>query len=146
MGLFTPKWMSDDRSKALKAVEKITDPQKLAVVAVNAKDQFVVGKAIERIHDEAVLAGIALGNAKFFPISRALERISDPDLLRQIADEADQNWVRAAALNRLAGQDHNIDLTPYRELIEVCVKAGNTDAVSLCTDRLLLEDIRVGSN
>lgn len=141
MGLFTPKWMSDDRSKALKAVEKITDPQKLAVVAVNAKDQFVVGKAIERIHDEAVLAGIALGNAKFFPISRALERISDPDLLRQIADEADQNWVRAAALNRLAGQDHNIDLTPYRELIEVCVKAGNTDAVSLCTDRLLLEDM-----
>ena len=55
MGLFTPKWMSDDRSKALKAVEKITDPQKLAVVAVNAKDQFVVGKAIERIQEEAVL-------------------------------------------------------------------------------------------
>ena len=36
MGLFTPKWMSDDQSKALKAVEKITDPRKLAEVAVNA--------------------------------------------------------------------------------------------------------------
>ena len=46
MGLFDPKWMSKDMSKALKAVEKITDPQKLAEVAINAKDQTVVSKAI----------------------------------------------------------------------------------------------------
>ena len=41
--------MSDNRAKALKAVEKITDPRKLAEVAVNAKDQVVVSNAIERM-------------------------------------------------------------------------------------------------
>ena len=77
MGLFTPKWMSNDLSKALKAVEKITDPQKLAEVAVNAKLQQVTGKAVECIHDESVLAGIALGDANDFPIEKALEIIEE---------------------------------------------------------------------
>ena len=98
MGLFDPKWMSDDRSKALKAVEKITDPQKLAKVAVNAKDEVVVSNAIERINEETILAGIALGNAGNFSIEKALERVTHADLLKQIADEAEKDWVRIAAL------------------------------------------------
>ena len=56
MGLFTPKWMSNDLAKALHAVEKITDSQKLAEVAVNAKLQQVAGKVI-------VVAGYLLGMA-----------------------------------------------------------------------------------
>ena len=141
MGLFTPKWMSDDRSKALKAVEKITDPRKLAEVAVNAKDQVVVSNAIERIHEEAVLAGIALGDAGSFAVEKALGRVMHPDLLKQIADEAEQDWVRVAALSRLSKRNHNIDLLPYRELINRCVKGGNTEAVSLCTDRFFLYEV-----
>ena len=141
MGLFTPKWMSDDQSKALKAVEKITDPRKLAEVAVNAKDQVVVSNAIERIHDEVVLAGITLGNANTYPIEKALERVTNSDLLKQIADEAEKDWVRVAALSRLSKRNHNIDLLPYRELINRCVKGGNTEAVSLCTDRFFLYEV-----
>ena len=140
MGLFTPKWMSDDSSKALKAVEKITNPKKLAEVAVNAKKDYVVSKAIERIDEEVVLAGIALGNARDFAIMKALRRITHPDLLKQIADEAEKNWVRIAALSRLKLRLHNFDLLPYRDLIEECVKAGNSEAASLCKDRLLLEE------
>ena len=141
MGLFTPKWMSDDQAKALKAVEKITDPRKLAEVAVNAKDQVVVSTAIERIHDEAALAGIALGDAGNFPIEKALERVTNADLLMQIADEAEKDWVRVAALTRLKKQNQKIDLMPYRELIARCVRGGNTDAVSLCTDRFFLYEV-----
>ena len=141
MGLFTPKWMSNDLAKALRAVEKITDSQKLAEVAVNAKLQQVAGKAIERIQDESVLAGIALGDAGFFAVEKSLERVFHPDLLKQIADEAEMNWVRVAALSRLTKQNRNFDLLPYRDLIQVCVKAGNIDAVSLCTDRIILEDV-----
>ncbi len=141
MGLFTPKWMSDDTSKALRAVERITDPHKLAEVAVNAKQQLVVGKAIERIHDESVLAGIALGDADFFAVCKALECVTNPDLLKQIADEAEQDWIRVAALNRLAKQKQNIDLMPYRDLIERCVEGGNAEAVSLCKNRAILEKI-----
>lgn len=141
MGLFAPKWMSDDRSKALKAVEKITDPRKLVEVAVNAKDQAVAGKAIERIHEEAVLAGITLGDAGSFAVEKALGRVMHPDLLKQIADEAEQDWVRIAALCRLARRNQSFDLTPYRELIERCVKGGNTEAVSLCTDRAFLYEV-----
>ena len=141
MGLFTPKWMSNDLAKALHAVEKITDSQKLAEVAVNAKLQQVAGKAIERIQDESVLAGIALGDAGFFAVEKSLERVFHPDLLKQIADEAEMNWVRVAALSRLTKQNRNFDLLPYRDLIQVCVKAGNIDAVSLCTDRIILEDV-----
>ena len=80
MGLFAPKWMSKDMSKALKAVEKITDPQKLAEVAVNVKDPFVANKAIERIQEEAVLAGIAMGDAGDYLIEKALERVTHTDL------------------------------------------------------------------
>ncbi len=141
MGLFTPKWMSKDTTKALKAVEKINDPQKLAEVAVNAKNQFVVSKAIERIHEEAVLAGIALGNADVIPISKALERVTHADLLKQIADEAEKNWVRISALSLLTKQKPDFDLLPYNELIKVCVKAGNSEAANLCKDRVLLEDV-----
>ena len=93
MGLFTPKWMSNDLAKALHAVEKITDSQKLAEVAVNAKLQQVAGKAIERIQDESVLAGIALGDAGFFAVEKSLERVFHPDLLKQIADEAEMNFL-----------------------------------------------------
>ena len=141
MGLFTPKWMSDDQAKALKAVEKITDPRKLAEVAVNAKDQVVVSTAIERIHDEAALAGIALGDAGNFPIEKALERVTNADLLKQIADEAEKDWVRIAALTRLKKKNQNIDLIPYREVIARCVKGGNTDAVRLYTDRFFLYEV-----
>ena len=105
MGLFTPKWMSNDPTKARKAVEKITDPEKLAEVAVNAKLQDVVRKAIECIHDEAVLAEITLGDADSFAVRRALERVAHPDLLKKIADEAEQDWVRVSALTRLAKQN-----------------------------------------
>ena len=99
-------------------------------MAVNAKDQVVVSTAIERIHDEAALAGIALGDAGNFPIEKALERVTYADLLKQIADEAEKDWVRVAALTRLKKQNHNIDLLPYQELIKRCVRGGNTEAVS----------------
>ncbi|MBQ9515826.1 MAG: hypothetical protein IJR57_06930 [Ruminococcus sp.] len=132
---------SDNRAKALKAVEKITDPQKLAEVAVNAKNHDVVSKAIERIHEEAVLAGIALGNANYYSIKKALERVTHADLLMQIADEAENNWVRISALSILTKHNHNLDLMPYKDLIEVCVKAGNMEAISLCTDRVFLESV-----
>ncbi len=141
MGFFSPKWMSNDKSKALKAVEKITDPKKLAEVAVNAKLQIVVQEATERIHDEAVLAGIALGDAGFFAVGKALERVTHPDLLKQIADEAEQDWVRMAALKRLADQNQSIDLLPYQDLINRCVRGGNIEAVNLCKDRAFLEAI-----
>ncbi len=141
MGLFDPKWMSNDWTKALKAVEKISNPQRLAEVAVNAKNQFVVSKAVERIHEETILAGIALGDANDFPIIKALERVTHPDLLKQIADEAEKDWVRVAALSKLTKQNQNIDLMVYRELIERCVKGGNIEAVGLCSDRVLLESV-----
>ncbi len=141
MGLFTPKWMSNDQSKALKAVEKITDPQKLAEVAVNTKDQVVASKAIERIHEEEILAGIALGDGGVIPIKKALERVTNPDLLKQIADEAEFNWVRISAISLLIKQKPDFDLLPYSDLIKVCVKAGNGEAASLCKDRVLLEDV-----
>ena len=128
-------------SKALKAVEKITDPQKLAEVAVNVKDPFVANKAIERIQEEAVLAGIAMGDAGDYLIEKALERVTHADLLTQIADEAEKDWVRVAALSRLSKQNQNIDLVPYRELIERCVRGGNTEALSLCTDRIFLHEV-----
>ncbi len=40
MGLLPPEWMSNDLAKALKAAEKITDPQKPAAVAVNVKTRL----------------------------------------------------------------------------------------------------------
>ncbi len=141
MGLFDPKWMSKDMSKALKAVEKITDPRKLAEVAVNAKDPFVVRKAIERINEEAVLAGIAMGDAGDICIEKVLERVTHPDLLKQIADEAEKDWVRVAALSRLKKRNQKIDLMPYRELIARCVKGGNFEAIDLCTDRVFLHEV-----
>jgi hypothetical protein len=40
MGLFTPAWKSRNEKRALKAVKKMTDQQKLEIVAKEARSEY----------------------------------------------------------------------------------------------------------
>lgn len=59
MGLFSPIWMTENRKnvdRAIAAVNKMSDPAKLAKVALNAHFAPIVIAACERIDDKDVLA------------------------------------------------------------------------------------------
>lgn len=108
MGLFTPKWMSDGQSKALKAVEKITDPRKLAEVAVNAKDPFVVRKAIERMDDGnllAILRGHSADSTMYVLCREAIQNLSPTALAEVALDPKLDGWLRSEAIKRIDDED-----------------------------------------
>ena len=93
MGLFKPIWMTDNPKKldkAIAAVGKITDPNKLYEIATTAPFAATRIRATERISDQKMLYQIALTKeAKYSDVQRgAIERITDQELLKKLANEA----------------------------------------------------------
>ncbi len=114
MGLFTPKWKTNDRSKQIKAVEavrKVTNEKELRRIALEAPlpdvrmsavyqmkdpalfremalsgDKYVSWAAIDNITDQNTLKEIACGNVD--NAGRAAEKISNRDLLAEIVEKA----------------------------------------------------------
>ena len=88
MGLFAPAWTTENPrklDKAIAAVRKIADPEKLFEIATTAPIDEVRKAAIERITDQAMLAKIVEQGESFSLANAALERLSDPAHLKQIA-------------------------------------------------------------
>ena len=88
MGLFKPAWMASDYSKhekAIAAVKKITDPDKLFEIAMTAPLRVVRQAALERISDERTVARILLENDQLDVRESALKRVSDPAVLKTAA-------------------------------------------------------------
>jgi hypothetical protein len=114
MGLFTPKWKTNDRSKQIKAVEavrKVTNEKELKRIALEAPlpdvrmaavyqmkdpaqlremafsgDKYVSWAAIDNITDQNTLKEIACGNV--VNPGRAAEKISNRNLLTEIVENA----------------------------------------------------------
>jgi hypothetical protein len=60
LDIFKPVWQSKNKEKALRAVERISDQQKLMEVAKTADLDYNVRRAaIDKLTDQSVLADIA---------------------------------------------------------------------------------------
>ena len=115
MGLFEPAWMFDfdatpvskrgkKLDKAIVAVKRIANPEKLKEVALLAPYSEVAKTAIARIDDQADLADVAIGAKSGRAAAEAAKRINDPALLKKVALEAGSFKGGDAAASRLTDQ------------------------------------------
>ena len=87
MGIFDPIWKTDKfekEDKAIAAVRKISDPQKLKEIALTAPRLGVINAAIKGISDQKTLSEILITASDFYRRSVALKGISDQRMLYEI--------------------------------------------------------------
>ncbi len=132
MGLFDPAWKtrkSSGEGKAVRSVERISDPKTLLEIAFTAPlgsvkkaaagritdpgmlflialkgDYSLIGDAIDRIEDPALLARLAVelsGCGRGGSAGHAVERISDPALLMELAMRGDRDFPSRKAVIRI---------------------------------------------
>lgn len=105
MGLFTPKWLKDDRE-----TDKLTDPQELKRAALKGKTEKVRSKAVNRLYKVDRDAVVEL--AKHAPdqyVRRCAISVMRYDrknipLLQEIAQNDKDEFVRKLAKDHLAWQ------------------------------------------
>ena len=126
MGLFTPKWKSDDVEKALKAVAKINDQAQLAEIAVSAQTGYLPDKdvqyaAVKKLTNPAFLMQVVKNpSTGKYALRAAFEKTTDRAFVEYIA-VTPGSWedVRytaismltdPAVLEHIASTDSNIGL------------------------------------
>ena len=134
MGLFTPKWKTNDRSKRIKAVEavrKVTNEKELKRIALEAPLPDVRMIAVYQMKDPALLREMAISGDKYVS-KQAVEKISNRDLLAEIVEKAASQEAKEQAGTQLdfltllyeAAEASGIDINrrvehgTLRELIE----------------------------
>ena len=86
MDIFKPAWASKNEQKALKAVENISDQNKLGKVAKNAWHTTVSSAAVRKLTDQSVLVDIATTANKVIR-SEAVRKLTDQKALLFIAQK-----------------------------------------------------------
>lgn len=104
MGLFTSAWLSENEGKALKAVSKLTDQQKLMAAATKNKHEAVRLQAVAKLTDQQMLSEVIRNNYSEKVYTAAMDRISDETILLKLAKEIDGDTVRVEAVKRLCNQ------------------------------------------
>lgn len=87
MGLFEPVWKTSDYmkdEKAIKAVKKITDNNKLYEICMTAPLPQVRKAAVNQINDQRLLLDIAAKSDMRSVSELACERIRDPQILNEV--------------------------------------------------------------
>lgn len=118
MGLFKPAWMASSslkHEKAVAAVKKITDPDKLYEIVMTAPLEVVRQAALERISDERAIARILLESDNVEVSKSALKRVNDPVVLKAAAMNSD-HWVPKEVLDKIGDVD---------ALIEIAISSPN---------------------
>ncbi|MBO4887325.1 MAG: hypothetical protein J5589_03315 [Firmicutes bacterium] len=98
MGLFGPAYMKNDRTKALSALEKETDKQKLIKAALSAPVCEVRERALIKVMDEEVFKKSALGDPNWKVRQTAVRWLKDQETLKKVAGQDEYSNVRRSAL------------------------------------------------
>jgi len=81
MGLFTPAWKSKNLHKALNAIAKLADPQKLEKAATTAADWRVREAAVKKITDNVTLISIIENENEKSVVRAAVFNVTDQNYL-----------------------------------------------------------------
>jgi len=166
MGLFKPAWKSKDWTKAVKAIEKVTDKNKLARIAVEAPTSDARVAAISKINDQTVLTNIAKNDENEWVRETAVEKLTDQIVLAYVAkNEEETSKVRSVAIKKLTDQtvltdiaknDKWLRVEAIRKLTNQTVLANiakndkgqreRTEAVEKLTDQTILTEIAKTEN
>ena len=104
MGLFQPKWMTNDfnkRIEAKNAVAKISDPLKLKDIALRAPLDDIKFEAARRISDQNILKEIVLSVESFEVKTGVCDLINDEAILRELYCSGDLRLAQFIAVCRL---------------------------------------------
>ncbi|MCR4885714.1 MAG: hypothetical protein K5919_02255 [Clostridiales bacterium] len=114
MGFFSPIWMTENygkKEKAIDAVKKITDQEKLSQIVQEAPFEDVRVAAIQQMNDDQQLTQIAIApppavRTTYFSVPKAAARkVRDEKLLCKIAISADYNGASETAVDRINDPD-----------------------------------------
>ena len=89
MGLFKPAWQSENKKKALKAVEKTTEQTILADIAKNAKIMEVREAAVKMLDIQPILLYVAQNDEYLAVRTAAIKKLTDQNTLAEIVNNAD---------------------------------------------------------
>ena len=136
MWFIKPGWQNKNRDKAINAVEKITDQQKLIQAAKEALFEEVRVAAIKKLDDQSVLAEIAQKGRNNRECLAAVNKLTDQTLLAEIVKSSTVLATVEAAIEKLTDQT----------LLAAVVKSARSPTVSIrvvnkLNDQTLLAEI-----
>jgi len=103
--LFIPTWQSDNKKKALKAVEKEISQIKLAEIAKNAPLFDVRKAAVDKLIDQILLSEIVIKNKGYHNMAvEAVKKLTDQSLLVDVAISCTNTPVLMEAVKKLTDQ------------------------------------------
>ena len=105
MRLFRPAWDSGNVKRATRAIDKITDPAKLARIAKTARSESARKTAVEKITDQSVLADVAKNDEDWHVREDVVKRLTDQYEFADIAKTATDKDIRRKAVDRLTDRD-----------------------------------------
>lgn len=112
MGLYVPKWKTNDRkklNKVLKSVEKVTDQKTLKEIALQAHFREIRLAALDRISDQEILKELG---TTFDPLicGAAMEKIEDEALIKEIVVRGSCPYVLVEAVKKIKRTDLLVDI------------------------------------
>jgi hypothetical protein len=120
MGLFTPAWKSNNEKRALRSIEKMTDPEKLKRVVKEAENRYVRKAAVEKLTDQNVLADVAKNDSDSDVRKAAVEKLTDQNVLADVAKNSNDRKIRRISIKKL-------DNEHLADLLDFCIsKLGDT--------------------
>jgi hypothetical protein len=153
MGLFTPAWKSRNEKRALKAVEKMTDQQKLAKVAKEARNWRARLEAVYELTDQTVLADIAKNDKDSYMRKAAVKTLTDQTVLADVAKNDKDRDVREAAVEKLtivrkAAVEKLTDPAALADIAKNDKELTDVRKAAVCelTDQTALADIAKNAN
>jgi len=128
MGLFKPAWQSKNIEKARRAVERMTDQQKLKLVVSEAKFPEIQALAVNKIayyHTQQTFVDIATSNYDVIVCMAALNKLTLENHFSSVAESRSHLEVCMAALNKLTLENYISDVAKSSSHFEVCMAAFN---------------------
>ncbi|MCL1832783.1 MAG: hypothetical protein FWG45_07780 [Oscillospiraceae bacterium] len=137
LGLVKPGWQSNNESKAVRAVERVTNEETLAQIACDEKviHRLKVGMMIvAKLADQSLLAEIAKNGGESVVSKAAAEKLVEQEVLLDVAKNSRYSSAKIAAAEKLADKSltqemyANIarDMTDIYGQLEVAPKLEDT--------------------
>lgn len=112
-------------------LDKITSPEVLAKLAVNAGQPEVRLAAVNKIEDQALLAEIVRQNCGKKPAMAAMEKISDEALLADLSESAASKTTRRLAAEKTAEIELRRNPPDHKEIIAQKLTTLTAEAAQL---------------
>jgi len=104
----------------IKSIEKLTDQNILAKIALEDEDQRCRKAAVEKLKDQNIIFDIAINDEEFSIRKAAVKVLSNQNFIDKFISESNSSELREAAINKL--KDQNI-------IYKIAINAEESDSI-----------------